>query len=265
MTTHSITKTPADDLDDMICAYRQSLEAPLDGMWQHFTRAAEHYAIKKGPELVGYCAVDAENRLLQLSLVEGVNARQVFEDMLEDLKPLGAVLASFETAALALALDQQRSVAVNAFLYALQQGTAKGAPLFPKGAVFEKLEKADLEDAVAFAYGALGADEAWLRGYLADLIQKGELYGLRLDGDIVATGECRVSETQKPFADVGMVVGPSYRGQGIATNILRALIAVCKSKGLEPICSTERANIAAQKAIERAGFTSRHRMLEIEF
>ena len=81
----------------------------------------------------------------------------------------------------------------------------------------------------------------------------------------LATGECRPSDSQKPYADLGMVVSKNHRGQGLATNILRQLIRRCRENGLSPICSTERDNYAAQKAIENSGFVSHHRLLEIAF
>ena len=59
-----------------------------------------------------------------------------------------------------------------------------------------------------------------------------------------------------------MIVAPAHRGKGVATWILAQLVAMNDAEGLTSICSTERDNRAAQKAIERAGFFAGHRILQ---
>ena len=44
-----------------------------------------------------------------------------------------------------------------------------------------------------------------------------------------------------------------------------ALKQLCDDRGLVPICSTTADNVAAQRAITKAGFVSRHRILEVSF
>ena len=265
MTSYSFTKTPASDLDDLKCAYRRSLIAPLDGMWEHFIGAANHYAIKSGAEILGYCAVNAEHQLLQVAVDTADDARQIFSEMVASLEVTGAILASFEMHALALAMDHQKSISVNAFMYHLPPGVQLEAANFAADTIFKPVGCDDLAAAISFAVSTLGMNERWLEGYLGDLVQKKQLYALWRGADIIATGECRVSESQKPYADVGMVVGQTFRGQGIATNVLRALNQICADKGLKAICSTERDNISAQKAIANAGFVCHHRMLDFAF
>ncbi|MBL4838492.1 MAG: GNAT family N-acetyltransferase [Kordiimonadaceae bacterium] len=77
--------------------------------------------------------------------------------------------------------------------------------------------------------------------------------------------ERRISDTQKPYADVGMVVAKDWRRKGLATAILQQLALLCRGEGLRAICSTESGNIGAQKAIENAGFISTQRILDISF
>ena len=82
---------------------------------------------------------------------------------------------------------------------------------------------------------------------------------------MLAIGEFRsFDEYQTNYADLGVVVDKSMRGKGIATLILRQLIAVSNSKELMPICSTDKTNIGARKAIERAGFFSSNRIIQFD-
>jgi RimJ/RimL family protein N-acetyltransferase len=72
------------------------------------------------------------------------------------------------------------------------------------------------------------------------------------------------------LADLGVIVSAAHRGKGIATKVIKQLIAYARAKELRsqgakelrPICSTEKGNAGAQKAISRAGFIAHHRIIE---
>ena len=81
-----------------------------------------------------------------------------------------------------------------------------------------------------------------------------------------AIGECRgFVEYQTDYAELGVIVDESTRGKGLATSILMQLITISETKGLEPILSTEKTNIGAQKAISRAGFFAGNRIIQFDF
>jgi predicted acetyltransferase len=62
-----------------------------------------------------------------------------------------------------------------------------------------------------------------------------------------------------------MIVGIEHRGQGIATKILKTLRYKCQTRRLKAICSTEKDNKVAQKDIENAGFSCKHKIFQIIF
>ena len=137
-------------------------------------------------------------------------------------------------------------------------------PDFALGCQLRSISADELTTAVRFAVQAIQCHEGWVHGYFDDLIHKQELFGLWSNEQLIATGECRVSQLQPPCADVGMVVSPDHRGQGHAANILRWLVQQCWEKGLNPICSTESGNLAAQRAIRNAGFVAYHRIMKFQ-
>ena len=82
---------------------------------------------------------------------------------------------------------------------------------------------------------------------------------------MLTIGECRgYVEFQMDYADLGVIVAESERKKGVATNVLRRLVTITKAKELKPICSTESANIGAQKAISRAGFFAGNRIVQFD-
>lgn len=117
---------------------------------------------------------------------------------------------------------------------------------------------------MAFAHEAIGAPKEWLAGYYGNLIQREELFGYWDNETLAATGECRLFDGyQSEYADLGVIVSAAHRGKSIATKVIKQLIAFAQSKQLRPICSTEKGNAGAQKAIGRAGFIAQHRIIEL--
>ncbi|MCF8473153.1 MAG: GNAT family N-acetyltransferase [Emcibacter sp.] len=250
-------------INDLKQAYLQQLTRPLDGMWECFVEAADHYAIVRNGTIIGYFVINSEHKILQFYVEHTYDARPIFKQMLSETRASGAHLATCEIEYLSLCWDHQTSVTTHTLMYHVEEETEIEEGVFPPQAHFRNIELSELDIVVDFGATTLGADSSWLTGYFSELINQGEIFGLWIDNQLVATGECRVSKTQKPYADLGMIVSKDYRRQGLATNILRSLVHRCQTMGLCAICSTEKDNVAAQKAIEKAGFISQNTILEI--
>lgn len=265
MNDYKITKSTAHEMSGLKDQYLNGLIAPIDGMWASFISMAQHYAILQGEELIGYAVINGEDKMLRFYAGKEFDQEIIFKQLITELKVKGAIVATNELQYLSLCMDNQKSVSVNALLYGLPSETHVEKAIFPKNSEFRLVEMDELQDAVNFAIAAIGAPEEWLRGYYGKLIENKELFSLWQNDMLIATGECRPSHDQKPYADLGMIVAKDQRGRGLATEILRALIYHAKAHGLSPICSTETDNPAAQKAITKAGFKSDMRILDVNF
>jgi predicted acetyltransferase len=62
-----------------------------------------------------------------------------------------------------------------------------------------------------------------------------------------------------------MVVNSEMRNRGIGTYIISKLKEQCYSKNLIPICSCDKENIASKKTLEKSGFVSIHKIINVEF
>ena len=82
---------------------------------------------------------------------------------------------------------------------------------------------------------------------------------------MVTTGELRPSLNQLGIADLGVIVHRDYRGKGTATRVVVALIHEGLIQKSTLIASTEQQNLAAQKALARAGLVTHHRMAEVSW
>lgn len=259
-----------DTLSVLKAEYFNQTTAPLDGMWHFgFVPMAQHFGFYEGEQLIGFCCLNTDGYLLQFYVSQQAitSADELFALIIQNNsnvidKVTGAFVSTSDPTFLAMCLDHNLSTTVNALLYCgIQNNTTQDTSVVLKQASQDQLVRF-----VDFAVNAIGAPKEWLKGYFGGLIAKQELFGYWKDDQLIATGECRkFAEHQTDYADLGMIVSPDFRGQGIATDVLRALIALAKSQELIPICSTEKANLGAQKAIAKAGLITNHRLLQIAF
>lgn len=264
--TLKLTTTPIDGnlVSQEKETYLKSCTAALDGMWlTGFIPQAQHYQIMIDAKSRGYFVVNDENMLLQFHFIaENECLRsEAFSSIISadnlDLPSIkGAFTSTAEPHFLSLCLDHFSETKVHTLMYQMESPSSETVNLTP-------ISEMQTDEAVAFVLNNLPMPEGWLRGYFANLIARGELFGYWQENKLLGTGECRgYDKYQTEYADLGMIVDKSIRGQGIATRILTALNAVANSKGLTAICSTEKENIAAQRAISKAGFIAKHRILK---
>ncbi len=253
-------------------AYVRQATAPLDGMWlTGFAPMASHFAFRVNDhELAGYCCVNDEGYMLQFFVAEAHQhlSSTIFATVTQDRdSPAGAIRGAFVSTAepryFSLCLDAFPHFTVNALMY--QRDATPSARPDADDLPLRPVVPAELPQAIDFAVASIGAPIDWLRGYYGNLVRRQELFGVWADGELVATGESRGYDAlQTAYVDVGVVVSPSERGKGLATRVLRKLVTHNETQGLKSICSTEEGNIAAQKAITRAGFFASNRIVRFE-
>ncbi|OKY26049.1 GNAT family N-acetyltransferase [Thalassotalea sp. PP2-459] len=252
-------------------AYFKASTSPLDGMWHFgFVPMAEHFGFYENESLIGFCCLNDDKYLLQFYLSDKVQvlAKDLFTLIVNGESAVigevnGAFVSTAEPQYLSLCLDSSSTSKVNALMYQ-HSGKNTREAIDKKELVLAKSDELAL--LVDFANNAIGAPKEWLTGYFGNLIQRHELWYYSIDGKMIATGECRYfDEFQTQYADVGMIVSPDYRGQGIATQVLNQLVKISEEKGRKAICSTESGNIGAQKAIRKAGFVAPNRILQFDF
>jgi predicted acetyltransferase len=231
-------------------------------------------------ERVGYFA--AENgRLLQFFVTEPYlpTASVFFDEVLVKANLDSAAVSTVEPTFLSLCLDRQTavstklntSVSINSYLFHHHHPVQHTLHDYPN-AHFRPATPTDLTQLVQFyqennEYEDTEAIEKGAGGhepYARELIENGQVFLLVDDGVILGIGECRHSKTQKPYADVGMITNYQHRQRGIGVFVLAQLKESCYSHYVKPICSCAFDNIASRKTIEKAGFITQHRILDIQ-
>jgi GNAT superfamily N-acetyltransferase len=263
-----VTLHPVSDaslIRDMKAAHLRSLVAPMDGMWEAgFINPSPHWEIQFDGDQAGYFALNDQGTLLEFYVRRDFDgsAPDLFRHVVETNSVEHAIVGTIDPLYLSLCLDIQKEVAVHTYLY----GIRPDAPANGQTSRLRLVEKRELEQTIAFQQSCLGGEHdlsGWLRGYSGNLIARGELFVLCDGEEWLGLGEIRKSDSQTDIVDLGMMVSPVHRGRGLATEILTLLRARTQADGKIAICSTTVENIGAQKAIVRAGFSSRHRILNV--
>jgi RimJ/RimL family protein N-acetyltransferase len=246
--------------DDLRDERQRTLVGPEDDMWATFADMAEPYALVVEGEVAGCCSIDDVHELHVLHVRSDFEERaaELFAHVVEHAEIVAALPSTVDPAFLSLSLAagvRAEPVALM-FEHVIESSSS--------GRVDLRLATAtDHAAAVAFDRAATDSSEAFLDPFLAERIDRHELYVVESDGEIVATGECRVDQRARGHAHLGVVVGSDRRCHGLGTGLMHALVDVCRVRDLEPLCSTEPDNLAAQRVIRRAGFRSRHRVFRV--
>lgn len=250
-------------LEPLKAAWRETLTAPQDGMWETITDASKHLEIRLDNQLIGYACIDGDNRLLQFfvqseQLQEGPH---ILAQLIEQKQIKSALVGTNSPVFQSLAMNLQKSISIDTYLYS---DLIESEAVHPSGQLALAWE-ADLDRLIAFYHEAIGAPTVWLNDYLLNLISRGELFYL-IDGtEILGTCEVRLSDSDHRFADIGMVVGQNHRKKGLGTYLLDKAKELSYDSDRTPICSCEAGNIGSLKAIHKNGFRSIHHMLSISF
>ena len=246
--------------------YLRTLSAPLDGWWEGTAIArSAFWAIGADGHDAGHFCLDADNVLLRFALTADYQpqATAIFDWLLAEHGIGQAIVSTIESPYFAQCLDRQRTIAPHSYLF----HDARRVPVPPDLARYQ-FRQADPRDLAAivdfYRVNADATGDGAVR-FLRERLDRDELFGLYDGARQLASGECIPSQLQPPYADLGMVVAREARGQGLARATMIHMKAHCSAHGWQPICSCAFDNAASKGAIERAGFSSDHRLVTVSF
>ncbi len=258
--TIGISADAADAYRRLGAERQRTLVAPEDDMWATFADMAEPHALTVGTQLVGRFSVDDDNQLHGFYVRDDFEeyAAELFAHVVDDMDITAAMASTVDPTFLSLSLAAGGSSQPVAVMY-----DHVARPVSDETVDVRPATRADHPAAVAFYRAETGSPEAFLEPFLAERIERHELYLVEADRKIAATGECRADLRAPSNAHLGLVVGSELGGRGMGSRLMHTLTEICKDQDLTPRCSTEPTNLAAQTVIRRAGFRTRHQIFKI--
>ena len=254
------------DITDTINGLRsklyQKLTAPIDAMWELlYINSSQHYLIEEGESTLGYCCVNEDGSLLQIYLEKehGLKMDRVIEELINSEIINSASLSSNEPVGFNACLFHSKKIKPNTLCF-----EHLNTPVEINSTL--NLELANSDDIPAikvFLKEQVGMDDTF--GYTENLVTRKEIFMIKDSAVLMATSECRMSDSQPQTADLGIIVNRDYQGKGIATQVMQMQVNRVLKRGRKPICSTTLGNIASRKAIERSGFYCSNIIFDIKF
>lgn len=259
-----IKTTPDDTIRDFRKQLYAEFNAPLDAMWELLHIAlSSTYLIKQAETVIGYCCVDPEKSLNQiyLSPPHKYQMQVVLEALINSELMRSARLSSIEPIAFNICLALAKGIEINTFNYRHSDEQEQGVADMPLN--LRPITPEDVDTVKRYLKAEIGFDDQF--GYVENLLERQEMYLIEEADELIATGECRLSDSQPQYADVGMIVKQNQRKKGLGAKVLSELAALAKAKGRIPICSTTVDNVGSQKAIAKAGFYHTSTIFDMQF
>jgi predicted acetyltransferase len=240
----------------------QKLTAPIDAMWEQlYIASSQHYLIENNNKTIGFCCINDEKCLLQIFLLEEYNSKMenVITTLIDSELITSASLSSNEPISFNTCLSLSKSIKVNTFCFEHTGNTID----IDSTLNVELVTSEDIPSVKAFLKEQVGMDDTF--GYTKNLVARKEIYMVKEADKLVATSECRMSNSQPEIADLGIIVNSGFRKKGIATQIMQMQVNRVLKVKRKPICSTTLENVAARKAIEKSGFYCTNIIFDILF
>jgi GNAT superfamily N-acetyltransferase len=239
--------------------YLDSLPEPQELFVENLVAGGCCWSIRRDDSEIGYAVTDGGETLLELHLAE-TELRHLDEASKALIETCGVrrILAkSFDPTLLSMAFSRQRQVRTTGVLYRVVAD-----PTFASNPRIGARAATGDDIAALLHLGAGFFDDA---AEIGNYIGSGGLmiYETR-EGGALGAGVMKRVVAGRDAVDIGMVVHPEHRRRGYGTYIIAHLKARCLASGLRPICGCSVDNVASQRTLERAGFASRHRLVEFE-
>ena len=244
-------KSNTTDTNGLRTKLYQKLIAPIDAMWELlYIASSQHYLIENNDSTLGYCCINEEGCLIQIYLEEYYcsNMDNVIEELINSGLINSASLSSNEPIGFNSCLFHSKSIKTNTFCF-----QHLNTPIEVNSTLNVELVTTENLPAIkAFYKKQVGMDDTF--GYTENLVSRKELFMVKELDVIIATSECRMSDTQPEIADLGIIVNRDHQGKGIATQVMQMQVNRVLKANRKPICSTTLENVASKRAIEKSGF-----------
>jgi len=239
--------------------YLDRLPEPQELFVEDLVAGGRYWSIRRGGGEIGYAVIHGDDTLVELHLSRGDTRHigQTFHELISRLGVTRVLAKTFDATLMFAALTRPWPFQTVGMLYRViaDPGFSEDARIQARAATLADL--ATLLDLGADFFDGPAEIEAYMR--MDGLM----IYQTRQDGPIGAGVMKRVIAGRDDI-DIGMVVGPTHRRRGFGAHIIAHLKHHCLARGGRPICGCAVDNIASQRTLERAGFASRHRLVEFE-
>jgi RimJ/RimL family protein N-acetyltransferase len=220
-------------------------------------RDSNHYVVSVLGDRAGFASIYAGGLITQFALRP--SSRRFGQAAFQALRKLENVDSAFvptcDELYLSHAIDEYRELFKQAYFF---EAPPSGCATPAEGQYTLKLATATEEDIIR-------EQSADLFGDVGKRIARGELFVTNRAGECVGFGIMAKSDFQRGVASIGMFTLAPLRGAGVGTATIALLIEECSRRGMRAVAGCWYYNHPSKRTLERAGMTTKTRLLKVEY
>lgn len=253
----SLVRAEFTDVKNDISRHLDSLPGPIDSFLEEHVLGSNHYVISAGGARAGFASIHSGGLITQFSLEPA--HRRFGQAAFQALRKLENVSAAFVPTCdefyLSHAIDDYRQLLKQAYFFEAPPG---GGVAGSVGAYSLKVATAEDEPVIRELSGDLFGD-------VRKRIECGELFVTERAGLSVGFGVLAKSQFERSVASIGMFTLEPFRGAGVGAATIALLMSECSRRGVRAVAGCWYYNHASKKTLERAGMTTKTRLLRVEY
>jgi GNAT superfamily N-acetyltransferase len=245
-------------IDDLRDKYLDSLPYPQELFLELFCRNANAYLIELNNSKVGYF-LSSDHMLFEIYIEDSFLpfGDGILDEIIDQFNISKAYVKSFDFLALSLCSSRTKSIQAVGCLFRDYIGyeVQLNEPIYSMLAT-----ENDIQMIGNHLEGIFDNLEEALDAIKADGMKIYEIAGKMVGYGIFQ----RTIPGRKSF-DIGMYVVPEFRRLGFATYIINDLRLLCENNNWQPTLGCEIGNTGSRRTLEKAGFRTKHRLIEFKF
>jgi GNAT superfamily N-acetyltransferase len=219
---------------------------------------AHAYTIQTDGKEIGYAILNSDRVLIEFYVMNKYipDCKEFFKQALQDLSITEIYCKSFDSLLLSNCLLCALPYSIIGVLYRdYVEGILKKDPEILMHRAGHSSVKMLLEqdDSIKELFNT--------EKQLTDFISDENVFEFYRSNEFIGCGMVLRTMAEWEYCDLGVWVKPSERGKGIGSQIILRLREFAIQRNLKPSCGCAVENIPSQKAIEKSGFVSKHKLI----
>lgn len=257
----NIVKTTIDRIKKYRTDYLNSLPEFQELFIELMINNSDCYLLQIDDKEIGYAIMNNDGVLIEFYLIYKYipESNGFFRQVLKDLSITEIYCKSFDFLLLSNCLLSSLSYSVLGVMY------RDYVEALIKKDLEIKMEKADLSSLESLLKQDDSIKELFeTEQQLSDFIQNENVFEFYKNDEFIGCGIVIRTNPDWDFCDLGVWVNPSKRGKAIGSQIILNLREFAIQNNMRPSCGCAIDNIASQKAIEKSGFVSKHKLIHFK-
>lgn len=244
------------EIENLRDDYLKSLIEPQELYLELFVRESDVFIIREKNEQIGYFISDAEGNLYEYHILNSRRTRmdEILKLLINEFRIVKIFCKSFDTNLLSCAVDFQKKCESIGYLF--REYEKKELYLNTEGISTRFAKTDDYEFIKEINEEVFESDEE-----IKETISNRNMILFLIKSEVIGFGIFQRTIPGYDSFDIGMLIVEKFRRKVFGSFIIQYMTDHCTQNGWRATCGCAINNLASRKTLEKAGYTTRHRML----